>query len=97
MKLYSMDVDGNFKGIFINHWAGTHCQNTPYDLSGYAVGHHVKFAVVWKNWAEDCRSKTFWYGRIIGTTIKTRWLIITRKPNGTVSKTLGKDNFQLQP
>ena len=96
-KLYSMHADGNFKGIFINHWAGTHCQNTPYDLWGRAIGHRVRFTVVWKNWAEDCRSKTFWYGRLIGTIIKSRWLIITHRPDGTISKTLGRDIFQLQP
>ncbi len=97
MKLYSMDADGTFKGVFMNHWAGTHCQTTPYDLRGRVVGHHVAFAVVWKNWAEDCHSKAFWHGRLIGATLKTRWLLITHAPNGAVSATRGRDKFQLQP
>ena len=97
MKLYSMDAAGNFKGVFMNHWAGTHCRNTPYDLRGRVVGHHIAFIVVWKNWAEDCHSRTLWHGEFVGTTLTTRWLLVTHNPNGTVSKVRGKDNFQLQP
>ena len=97
MKLYRLHADGRFKGLFFNHWAGTHCQNTPYDLRGRVIGRRVAFAVRWQNWAEDCHSKTFWHGHLVGATLKTRWLLITRAPDGTVSETRGRDNFQLQP
>jgi len=34
MKLYNIDAQGRFLGVFINHAAGFSCQNTPYDLEG---------------------------------------------------------------
>jgi hypothetical protein len=97
MKLYEMATDGTFKGIYINHAARTHCQNTPYDVHGTAIGRHVKFSVVWKNWWEDCKSTAVWHGRVTGKTITTWWLLRIYNDDGTVSKVRGIDIFQQQP
>lgn len=97
MKLYQMDAGGTVRGVYINHAAGFQCQNTPYELWGHTIGHHVEFAVVWKNWAADCHSKTVWHGRLIGNTLRTWWVLISYNPNGTVSKLRGTDIFQQQP
>ncbi len=93
MKLHSLDGNGTFKGVYINHAAGFQCQNIPYDLWGRVVGRHVKFVVVWTNWAADCKSKTVWRGRVTGRTITTRWVL-----TGYGFKPLvGTDIFQQQP
>jgi len=97
VKLYNIDAQGHFLGVFINHAAGFACQNTPYELRGHTWGDHVKFAVLWKNWAQDCKSMSVWHGRLIGHTIWTRWVLYTKNINGTISILRGKDNFQLQP
>ena len=75
MKIYSIDADGNFRGVYINHAVGYRCQNSPYDVVGRASGSRVVFKVVWKNWIEDCKSSTVWRGRVSGATIATRWVL----------------------
>jgi Avidin family len=97
MKLYDMDAQGHFTGVYINHAAGFACQSTPYDLSGLAWGDHVKFVVRWKNWAADCKSVTVWRGRVIGKTLKTWWVLYTHQDDGTISILRGEDIFQQQP
>jgi Avidin family len=96
MKLYAIDGD-HFHGVFINHAAGFACQYTPYELAGRTSGRHVAFAVVWKNWAQDCRSKSVWHGRLVGHTIWTRWKLFIHHDSGAISVVRGRDNFQLQP
>jgi len=93
MKLYSWGADGTFKGVYINHAAGFACQNTPYDLWGRAIGSHIKFMVIWTNWAADCKSKTVWQGRVRGGTIATRWILTGHD----FPPLRGTDIFQQQP
>jgi hypothetical protein len=93
MKLYDLKADGTFKGVFINHAAGFQCQGTPYDLWGRAIGNHVKFVVIWKNWTADCKSKTVWRGWAAGKTIATRWVLTGYGFNPL----RGTDIFQQQP
>jgi hypothetical protein len=97
MKLYNIDAQGRFLGVFINHAAGFSCQNTPYDLEGRVWRDHVGFAVVWKNWVTDCKSMTVWHGRVSGHTIWTRWVLYVRKGNNAIPVLHGRDAFQLQP
>ena len=92
MKILALDPStGNFSGIYINNAVGFRCQGTPYDLQGRARGPNVVFRVVWKNWAEDCKSTTVWYGRLVGTTLYTKW-VLTRV--GITKKLKGTDTFQ---
>ena len=97
MKLYNIDAQGKFLGVFINHAAGFSCQNTPYDLEGRAWRNHVGFGVVWKNWVEDCKSMTVWHGRVSGHTIWTRWVLYVPRGNNMIPVLHGRDVFQLQP
>ncbi|HTV31364.1 MAG TPA: avidin/streptavidin family protein [Xanthobacteraceae bacterium] len=57
MLPYSIDGKGAFTGAFINHAAGFACENSPYDLHGQVhANSHLRFTVVWKNLAQDCKS-----------------------------------------
>src|SRR5215469_8933862 len=80
--------NGDFHGTYINN-VGSRCRGTPYDLTGQVDGTRVVFTVVWKNSAEDCRSKTVWSGDIAGRTLATTW-ILTRE-DGSVLR--GSDTF----
>jgi hypothetical protein len=73
MKIYTIDAQGIFKGIFVKHDGGLTCENTPFNLAGRAKGNHVAFTVVWINFAQNCNSQTFWHGRLEGKTIRARW------------------------
>jgi Avidin family len=95
MKIYTVDAQGIFKGIFVQHDGGLTCENTPYNLAGREKGNHVEFTVVWINFVENCNSQTFWHGHIEGKTIRTRWVLYSQ---GKVPLSLsGTDIFQLQP
>src|SRR5271163_1598080 len=98
MKLYAMEPNGTFTGVYINHAAGFACQNIPYNLAGRAWADHsghenVLFGVVWTNWAQDCHSKTLWRGHLVGHTLWTEWILI----DATGHVLRGRDAFQLQP
>ena len=103
MKLYNIDAQGKFLGVFINHAAGSSCQNTPYDqnipydLEGRAWRDRVGFAVVWNNWVKDCKSTTVWHGRVSGHTIWTWWVLYVPRGNNMIPVFRGSDVFQLQP
>jgi len=97
MKLYNIDAQGKFLGVFINHAAGFSCQNTPYDLEGRAWRNQVGFRVVWKNWVEDCKSMAVWHGRVSGHAIRTRWVLYVPRGNNLIPVLHGRDVFQLQP
>ena len=97
MKLYNIDAQGKFLGVFINHDAGFSCQNTTYDLEGRAWRDRVGFAVVWNNWVKDCKSTTVWHGRVSGHTIWTWWVLYVPRGNNMIPVFRGSDVFQLQP
>jgi hypothetical protein len=94
MKLYAMGPQGNFTGVYINHAAGFSCQGTPFNLVGRTAGHRLWFVVVWKNATQDCRSTTYWHGRLYGRTIHSRWLLVGA---GIHPPLRGTDVFQQQP
>jgi hypothetical protein len=95
MKIYWIDAQGMFRGVYINHAAGFACQGTPYALTGIVRGNHIAFTVEWSNFAQNCNSQTFWHGHIEDKTIKTRWALYTRGAPPLVLR--GADIFQLQP
>jgi hypothetical protein len=94
MKLYNIDPQGNFDGVYINHAVGYSCQNMPYALVGHASGANVAFAVVWNNGVQNCNSKTVWHGRVTGKTIVTTWVLSTYPGGAPIGK--GSDTFQEQ-
>ncbi len=97
MKLYNIDAQGKFLGVFINHAPGSRCQNTIYDLEGRAWRDRVGFRVVWKNWVKDCKSTTVWHGRVSGHTIWTWWVLYVPRGSNMIPVFRGSDVFQLQP
>jgi hypothetical protein len=96
MSLVNIDPKGAFTGKFVNHAAGSPCENTPFDVHGQAHGDHVRFSVVWKNETQDCKSHTSWYGRVTGKTITT-WWVLTSGEKRAEKKTRGTDTFVEQP
>jgi hypothetical protein len=93
MKLYSIDPQGNFVGVYINHAQGFDCQGTPFPLSGHARGATVTFTVVWTNPWQDCRSTTIWHGVVQGRSMPTKWVLLAPpKP-----PLYGTDIFTQQP
>jgi hypothetical protein len=97
MSLFTINAKGAFTGKLVNHAAGFACENAPYDLHGQAHGHHVRFSVMWKNGAQDCKSHTSWYGRVTGKTITTWWVLTYFDKHGAVKKMRGADTFVEQP
>jgi Avidin family len=93
MKLYSIDPQGNFLGIYINHAQGFACQGTPFALTGRATGANVTFRVVWQNAWQNCHSTTVWAGRVNGRSLPTDW-VLSAPPSPPL---FGKDLFTLQP
>jgi hypothetical protein len=92
MKIFTIDAQGIFKGIFVKHDGGLTCENTPFNLAGRAKGNRVQFIVVWINFAQNCNSQTFWHGHIAGKTINTRWVLYN---NGKIPLSVsGTDIFQ---
>jgi Avidin family len=92
MKLYSIDPQGNFVGVYINHAQGFACQGTPFDLHGRASGKNVTFTVVWQNQWQNCHSRTVWSGFVSGNIIPTNWVLYrTNQP-----PLHGSDWFTLQ-
>jgi len=93
MKIYDIDAQGNFKGVFINHAQGFACQNTPFDLTGKSIGPYVKFIVAWKNAFADCHSTTVWRGTVIDNAkMPTRWVLYSAG-----GRLRGVDLFTRQP
>jgi Avidin family len=93
MKLYAIDPQGNFLGVYINHAPGFACQGTPFPLSGHAIGALVTFTVVWTNPWQDCHSRTIWRGVVSGTSLPTKWLLLA--PHSP--PLFGLDLFTQQP
>ena len=96
MLLYTIDSKGAFTGAFINRAPGFACDNVPYDLRGQVHGHHVKFAVVWKNAFQDCKAHTSWSGRVTGSTMTTWWVLTYLDGKGVTRKMRGSDTFKKQ-
>jgi hypothetical protein len=90
MKLYAINPEGTFQGVFINHSSGFNCQGRPYALTGHEWGHRVVFAVDFP----DCNAKAVWFGRVLGNTIRTRWVLHVSDPFHVIR---GYDLFTLQP
>ena len=90
MKLYAINPQGTFQGVFINHAAGFSCQGKPYSLTGHEWGHRVVFGVNFT----DCNSRTVWFGRVLGNTIRTRWVLYVSNPFHVIR---GYDVFTLRP
>ena len=93
MKLYSIDAQGNFIGVYINHAQGFGCQGTPFPLSGRATGANVTFKVVWQNAWQNCHSTTIWGGLVNGRLLPTEW-VLAAPPS---PPRFGKDLFTQQP
>lgn len=73
-SLYVAFVNGNqFSGTFINRAPGFQCQGIPYPANG-AVNPNgaVTFVVNFTN----CNSMTTWTGRIKGSQIPTKWILV---------------------
>lgn len=92
MKLYSINPQGMFNGVYINHASGFGCQGTPFAVNGQAVGNRVTFTVIWNNGIQNCNSKTVWRGTVVGRRINTQWILYT--PQGQQT---GTDIFLQQP
>ncbi|MFY9836614.1 MAG: avidin/streptavidin family protein [Xanthobacteraceae bacterium] len=92
MKLYSINQQGIFSGVYINHAADFACQGTPFAVNGQVVGNRVVFTVIWNNGIQNCNSKTVWQGTVAGRRINTQWILYS--PNGNQR---GTDIFLQQP
>jgi len=93
--LYTIDGKGAFTGAYVNRAPGFACDNVPYDVRGQAHGHHVSFAVTWKNSFQDCKAHTSWSGRVTGATLTTWWVETLVEGKG-VKKVRGTDTFKKQ-
>jgi hypothetical protein len=97
MKLYSMDAQGHFIGVYMNNAEGFKCRyspfNPPYQVTGKAHGAKVRFTVVWDNGVQNCNSTTVWHGLLNGKTLATVW-ILTGKGMPPI---FGRDVFQQLP
>jgi Avidin family len=93
MKLYYMDPQGNFTGVYINNAQGFGCQGTPFALTGHAAGANVTFTVVWNNGIQNCNSTTIWRGVVTGQKLPTNWILIS--PHAPPQ--YGTDLFTQQP
>jgi len=96
LLLYTIDGKGAFTGAFIDNSEAFACHYAPYDLQGQIHGHHVRFTVVWKNAAQDCKSQTTWSGRATGDTITTWWVLTHHDHKGAAKKMRGTDTFHKQ-
>jgi len=56
MKLYAIDPQGNFTGVYINHAAGFACQGTPFPLAGHVSG----TTTIWHGLAKGSTLPTNW-------------------------------------
>jgi hypothetical protein len=92
LSLHSIDAKGAFTGTYITHTAGFACANTPFEVHGQAHGSQVRFSVVWKNAAADCKAHTSWYGHVTGKTLAT-WWVMTSGVQHAAKKTRGTDTF----
>jgi hypothetical protein len=93
MKLYTIDGQGNFVGVYINHAQGFACQGTPFPLAGHASGAKVTFTVVWTNPWQNCHSTTIWHGIVNGRSLPTKWVLVA-PPSPPL---FGTDLFTQQP
>ncbi len=76
MKVFAIDPQGNFTGVYINNAPGFSCQGLPgFALTGRARRAFVTFKVVWNNGIQNCNSTTYWSGAVNGNTMPTRWIL----------------------
>lgn len=93
MKVFAVDLQGNFTGVYINNAPGFACQGLPgFALTGHTSGTKVTFTVVWNNGIQNCNSKTVWSGVVQGNTMPTQWILTG--PSGTQR---GSDLFTRLP
>lgn len=89
MKIYAINPEGTFQGVFIRHSSGFSCQGRPYALTGHEWPHRrVVFAVDFP----DCNARAVWFGRVLGNTIRTRYVV-----HVSHHVIRGYDLFTLQP
>jgi len=82
MKIFGIDPQGNFTGLYINNAPGFACQGLPgFALTGHTKGAAVAFRVAWNNGIQNCNSTTVWTGRFSGAKLPTTWVLFG--PNGT--------------
>jgi hypothetical protein len=81
-------VNGNqFDGWFINRAAGFQCQNIPYPATGTILPNGaITFVVNFTN----CQTVTTWTGRVIGSQMPTKWVLIYKG----VQRMTGSDLFR---
>jgi len=91
ISLLAVDAKGAFTGNIVSRAPGFACANFPFDLSGHAHGHHVRFRVVWKNAVQDCKAQTAYTGAIAGKSMHV-WCVMTSGGK----KTRGADTFIAQ-
>jgi len=92
MKIFAIDPQGNFSGLYINNAPGFACQGLPgFALNGHTKGDAVTFKVVWNNGIQNCNSTTVWVGRVSGRILPTTWVLVG--PSGTQR---GADTFMQQ-
>ena len=73
MKVFMVQPNGTFSGLYINNTPGFACQGLPgFPLTGRTSGNKVTFTVVWNNGIQNCNSTTVWYGIDQGTTMPTK-------------------------
>ncbi len=92
ISLFTIDAKGNFTGKLTTRTPGFACANFPFDVSGLAHGHHLRFSVVWKSMAQDCKAHTSWTGIVSGKTMHT-WWVMTSGEKRAAKKTHGADTF----
>jgi len=81
MKVFAIDGQGNFTGVYINNAQGFRCQGPPgFPLTGHTRGTAVTFTVVWNNGIQNCNSKTIWNGVVRGKVMPTKWVLISAGP-----------------
>jgi hypothetical protein len=78
MKIFAVDPQGNFTGLYINNAPGYQCQGLPgFALSGRNCGTNVTFTVVWNNGIQNCHSRTIWQGHMLNPSVlPTTWVLI---------------------
>ncbi|MGB6502116.1 MAG: avidin/streptavidin family protein [Xanthobacteraceae bacterium] len=93
MKVFAVDQQGNFTGVYINNAQGFACQGLPgFPLTGHTSGVKVTFTVVWNNGIQNCNSKTVWSGVVQGNAMPTQWIL-----TGSGGTQRGSDLFPRLP
>jgi hypothetical protein len=85
---------GSFTGTYVNNAAGFDCKGAPYEVRGVSKGIAVTFNVNWKGFGvPDCKSTTVWRGQVMGSTMKTRWVLDYIGGDGKPHRMFGSDMF----